>query len=854
MKRLLKWLKYIAIIATSVIVLGIVYIKFFLDPNDYKADIIALAKEQTGRDLAINGEITFNLFPGLELEVNNAEFANAEGFSDEPQAQVGKFELGVALFPFLRDELRISYIKVHEAKIRLETDAQGRTNLDDIAEHKAKKVKAESGATEDDGSEPATGESDTADATSNTEDNAPKKQLNIAWYAMELIDAEVYVSNAKTKSETTINGVNILLGENTGDGKFPLTAEFKVTQTVIVPPPKTADNAKRSTDAQAKPITKKMAVTAKLSSNVDMDLFTQQYALNDFKAEATLGLDLFKEPAEIEMSAVIKADLNTQVINVQQLVVKAEAADNDKHNLKATLSSDITANLGDQRYQANGLKFDAKVFAKELSNATDVKFSGNIDANLGADTIAISNLVAQVANLIVDGSVTASKLDNPIIAGSLATNEFDLRQFAKRAHIEIQTSDENTLKKAQVKAAFKHGNGVTQLSQLRLMLDDTIATGSASFGKKIAAQLNVNEINLDRYLPPPAKADDSKPEASTDENTGPTTIDLSFVKTLLLDADLKIGKLVANKLTMGDVSVQAKGDGKTLRTTTSVGSFYDGALALRANLSADNNLSISGSLGSGLRKSTAGNKGRVNLGSVLLAMAQEAFLRGNAHSEFKFTSKGQTTDELLANLNGNFALDLKDGIVMDTNVMQYYRQAQYRYDQLVNGATAEPPQPQTIETDKIAAKVSAKIVNGVLTSDDLSLMAPGLRGIGKGKINLRNMTLDYTATLRPSNTGTGQKGKSIDETRGIPIPVRCQGSLLQPDCSTDFTSLVEAERDRLKEKAKARLKEEEEKARARLKEEEKKAKARLEKEKKKAEDKVKERLEKEKEKFFKKLF
>lgn len=38
-----------------------------VDPNDYKDEIIAKVKEQTGRDLIIDGRIALSVFPGLVL-------------------------------------------------------------------------------------------------------------------------------------------------------------------------------------------------------------------------------------------------------------------------------------------------------------------------------------------------------------------------------------------------------------------------------------------------------------------------------------------------------------------------------------------------------------------------------------------------------------------------------------------------------------------------------------------------------------------------------------------------------------------------------------------------------------------
>jgi len=56
-------------------------VPFFIDLNDYKAEIAAKAKEATGRDLAIDGNISLSILPTPTVTVAGLRFGNAPGGS-----------------------------------------------------------------------------------------------------------------------------------------------------------------------------------------------------------------------------------------------------------------------------------------------------------------------------------------------------------------------------------------------------------------------------------------------------------------------------------------------------------------------------------------------------------------------------------------------------------------------------------------------------------------------------------------------------------------------------------------------------------------------------------------------------
>jgi AsmA protein len=72
---------------------------FFVDLNDYKAEIAAKAKEATGRDLAIDGDISLSILPTPGVVIQGLRFGNAPGGSVPDMATLESATVKVAIMP-----------------------------------------------------------------------------------------------------------------------------------------------------------------------------------------------------------------------------------------------------------------------------------------------------------------------------------------------------------------------------------------------------------------------------------------------------------------------------------------------------------------------------------------------------------------------------------------------------------------------------------------------------------------------------------------------------------------------------------------------------------------------------------
>ena len=132
--RSLKIAGYVLGALLALVVLTLVAVVIFVDPNDYRDDIQRIVERETGRKLTLSGELKLSVFPWLALQTGPASLSDAPGFGDEPFVSLQNARVSVRLLPLLRGKLEIGKVSLDGARIRLLTDSQGRDNWADLGE------------------------------------------------------------------------------------------------------------------------------------------------------------------------------------------------------------------------------------------------------------------------------------------------------------------------------------------------------------------------------------------------------------------------------------------------------------------------------------------------------------------------------------------------------------------------------------------------------------------------------------------------------------------------------------------------------------------------------------------------
>jgi len=119
----------ICIGAVIVLVLGVaIYAVSRIEPADYFRLAAAKVKEQTGRELRIEGDIGFSVALVPTVTAEDVSFQNAPWGSRPDMLHAKRIEIEIALVPLLRGKVEIRGLKLIEPDLLLEQNAQGTGN------------------------------------------------------------------------------------------------------------------------------------------------------------------------------------------------------------------------------------------------------------------------------------------------------------------------------------------------------------------------------------------------------------------------------------------------------------------------------------------------------------------------------------------------------------------------------------------------------------------------------------------------------------------------------------------------------------------------------------------------------
>lgn len=142
----MKWFKRILKVVLVLVLLLVVGVGVFVavfDPNDYKPEIQAAVEEQTGRQLVIQDDIGWSVYPSAGVDLGNVTVSNAEGFGDDPQLKINSLSVYVKLLPLLSGDIQVDGIAMDGLVIRISRNKAGRTNYDDVLEKMADNAEAD---------------------------------------------------------------------------------------------------------------------------------------------------------------------------------------------------------------------------------------------------------------------------------------------------------------------------------------------------------------------------------------------------------------------------------------------------------------------------------------------------------------------------------------------------------------------------------------------------------------------------------------------------------------------------------------------------------------------------------------
>ncbi|OOZ37438.1 AsmA family protein [Solemya velesiana gill symbiont] len=467
----------------------------------------------------------------------------------------------------------------------------------------------------------------------------------------------------------------------------------------------------------------------------------------------------------------------------------------DQFNLK--LAGTVSVDEEKGQLDVSGLQVVVDAEGEMLAGgALHAELAAAVSMALDGRALAVNDLKLSAGDLNLSGNLKGNNLNaTPVFSGSLALAEFNLRSWLDAQKMALpEMSDATALTRMGASFDLNAEGDTTQVRNLKMVLDDTNVTGSASVrGEAIGFNLNVDAIDADRYLPPVKEEQEAAAETTGDEQLLP----VETLRGLNVNGVLKVGKLIINKLLAEQIEVTVKASNGKLSLGKKIGKFYEGTLDGSVNVDVKGKqpvMQVSESL-QGLQA-----------GPLLLALTGEDRLAGKGRFNAKLNTQGNSINAIKKSLGGNLDFRFEDGAVKGFNLAQTIRETKAKFQ----GKPA-PKSDQPAQTDFSELSGSAVINKGVLTNKDLLAKSPYLRVTGAGKVSLVPETLDYKVKAVVVSTAKGQGGEGLEDLQGVPVPVHLTGPYASPDFSIDWgtvlTGTQKAKVDKKVEEKKTEIKE-----------------------------------------------
>jgi AsmA protein len=362
---ILSLLILVAIVAIGILVTAI-------SPNKFKPMIVQQVFKHTGRELVIDGDVSWTFFPAVGLKVGHMVLNNPAGFKEKIFAEIDHVTVGVKLLPLLHAKIESTGASLQGLKLNMIKNVDGKTNWQDL--------QAPTGSVSDAtnltvtskttvvSSSKKDGSPDAPQVVTKEESSSQKVDFSLDIPSLDVSDSQVTWIDEKAKQSVTISHLEMHARDISLNHPFAISTTFNF-------------------DAKNPTITGDMS----LDGNINLDLDKEQYVING-----------------------LKVSIRT-------------------HQGGKNIATDFTGSLiADMPQQT----ISFKNFKSHISNIPGIKDAADVTAqvvvNLGKQTVTLTELGARIANLALSGNVNITGLNTvPEAKGHLQAAPFDLKKLLR---------------------------------------------------------------------------------------------------------------------------------------------------------------------------------------------------------------------------------------------------------------------------------------------------------------------------------------------------------------------------------------------------------------------------------------
>ncbi|MBU0698773.1 MAG: AsmA-like C-terminal region-containing protein, partial [Proteobacteria bacterium] len=376
----------------------------------------------------------------------------------------------------------------------------------------------------------------------------------------------------------------------------------------------------------------------------------------------------------------------------------------------------------------------------------------------------------------------------------------------------VVTSDSKALNLVALKAKIKGNSVQVAVSDGVLDFDESklkFSVSAREFSKPdVTFDVDLDKIDLDRYLPPPSEPEpssgvakgkssggDKKKQLSDGDKKSPSSeadkknqssqggtkaevpkpaakkVDYTPLRKLVLNGNARIGKLKIKNARMENVHLKINAKNGIFDLDPFSLKLYQGAVSGKGALN--------------VQKDTPATEFKleaegIQAGPLLNDVLKKDFLEGTLKATLSLAMSGDEAGQIKKTLDGNGDLLFKDGAVKGIDLAGMVRNVQAAFG-LAEKSAQKP------KTDFAEIHVPFAVKRGLTTTSNTTMLSPLLRITAAGKADLVTETLDFR--VEPKFVGTLKGQGDAMERSGITVPVLVSGSFASPNFRPDLEGL-----------------------------------------------------------------